>query len=151
VEDNEQGPHIERRHRRDLEQEPSQLDASWGGISIGVKGSIVVLAVLIMAGTALIMWFLGQQNIHFDDSLNQHMHHMEMLDEQQRGHDRKLAELEVGLKLKMDQVGGEIDKNRSYLREIARICLLTPEQRLKVQQNLTPALKDLLLRGDHEK
>ena len=122
------------------EAERSRLDASWGGITIGVKVSIVVLAILTIADGALALWLHGQTNIH--------------LMAQDRGVldiEKEVQEMKGSFVSQHTSLIGEIERNRFFLREIEKVCILTSEQRTQLQKTLSPSLRELLLGLPQEK
>lgn len=140
----EEQPH---EHHR-LEDERSEMDASWGGVNLSVRGSIVVLAILIVVDAAATLWFLGLQNTHFDAILQEHAHRMELQDTEVQKAASAVAEVKTITLLQTETITREIDRNRFYLREIQRVCMLTPVQREKLQQSLTPSMRELLFKGE---
>jgi len=124
------------------------FDLSYGGINLMARGSIVVLAVINIGGTAVVLWILGAQNVHFDDSLKTSETHRFRQDDVQIAQTKLLGEINATFSAQHATVVDEIARNRLYLREIQRVCMLTPMQRERMQQSLSPTMKELLFRGD---
>ena len=62
--------------------------------------------------------------------------HMHVIGRTRSGKSRFIADL----------IRQDIVNNREYLREIGRTCLLTDAQKIKFQQNMTPGMRELLMR-----
>lgn len=133
------------------EPDPSKLDATWGGFNVAVRGSIVVLACLIIADTAGTIWFQGYQSRHFDDVTNAQNHQIERIQSELIAQTQRFAEAKERMQVMQDAILREQLQNRSYIREVAKVCLLSDTQRLKVQQTLSSSLRELLMDFDQEK
>lgn len=125
---------IERREA--AQAQADELKGSYGGISLAVRGSIVIVVVLQLFNAAIDLYVLKELNAHLflQDTMNQDMR-------------QEFAANRATMKVEHDQQVHETERNRLFIREIEKICLLTPEQRTKLQQSLTPAMKDLLMEG----
>ena len=121
------------------ERRTDSLDARYGDLTVAAKGSIVVL-VIMLGGNAVLMlmlygWLIQKiesvvapQNVVLESIVTtMHKHRGE-----QGSENRALRE--------------DIVRNRDYLREIGRECLLTDIQKTKFQANLSSAMKELLMR-----
>lgn len=140
----EEHPNPQERRRRD----ESELDASWGGVNLSVKGSIVVLAMLTIAGTAINIWGISQQNAHFDGRVTNLETHLAHQDDLHVKHAEAMAEIRAMSLTSHTQLTDEIQRNRLYLREIQRVCMMNEKQRDFVQHSLSPTMRELLFRGE---
>jgi hypothetical protein len=121
-----------------LSSEPreQELDVAWGGLSLSVRGGIVVLVLMLMALAGLDLYSLNELHRHLNaqDHAAQNMEHqMDLLKERFSTEHRSIVD--------------EVTRNRASIREVARVCLLTPDQRARVQQNMPSSIRELLLEG----
>ena len=129
----------ELRERRSERDQRDAVDVSYGGLNLVARGSIVVLVILI-AGQSLFTLmtysWLNQKIQNVVDPQNVELAAIKQSIFENRG--QGIAE--------MRSLRDDIVRNRDYLREIGRECLLTEAQKMKFQQSLSPAMKELLMR-----
>lgn len=123
----------------DEERRRDSLDLSYGGLNLVARGSILVLVILIAGQSVFTLMTYSWLNIKIQ----------EVVDPQNVA----LADLKTQISVnrgmglaEMRNVRDDIVRNRDYLREVGRTCLLTEVQKIKFQQNLTPAMRELLMR-----
>jgi len=123
----------EQEHRRDT------VDIGYGGFNLAAKGSIVVLVILIVGNTVFTLLTYSWLNIKIKEVVDpQNV----VLDNIVSSMNRYRGAAESDIRLLQNQ----IILNRDYLREIGRTCLLTEVQKTKFQNNLSPSMKELLMR-----
>lgn len=125
----------EEEHRTDT------LDVAYGGLSLTAKGSIIVLVILLIVNGALVLMTYGWVNIKIDAVVNpQNVVLSDIITKlgEHRGH--TMSESKV--------LRDDIVRNRDYLREIARVCLLSEKQRANLQDQMPMSLRELLLRRE---
>lgn len=113
------------------------LDVAYGGLNLAAKGSIIVLA-LMLAGNA---WFTFKTYEWLKVQINevvttQNADLAKILETQHKHRGEQGSEYRA--------LDGGIIRNRDYLRETARVCMYTEQQKLKFQSRLTPAMMELL-------
>ena len=124
--------------RRREREEQSELHGSWGGVHLAVKGSIVVLALLNLVTVAAVVYETAQLNTHLSTQDTYFTGKLERL----------AGDIQEFKGVFMTQHGSlqhEIEINRYYLREVNRVCIMTSEQRERLQRTLPASLKDLLM------
>jgi len=123
----------EREHRND------SADMSYGGFNLAAKGSIVVLVILICGNTVFTLMTYAWLDKKIKDVVDPQNVVLESLVSNMNRY-RGAAESDIRL------LQNQIVLNRDYLRELGRTCLLSEQQKLKFQNNLSPAMKELLMR-----
>jgi len=123
----------EREHRND------SVDMSYGGFNLAAKGSIVVLVILICGNTVFTLMTYAWLDKKIKDVVDPQNVVLEALVSNMNRY-RGAAESDIRL------LQNQIVLNRDYLRELGRTCLLSEAQKLKFQNNLSPAMKELLMR-----
>ena len=131
-----------REQRREQRRERDQRDAvdvSYGGLNLVARGSIVVLVILIAGQSVFTLLTYSWLNIKIQNVVDPQNIEIAAIRQgiaENRG--QGIAE--------MRSLRDDIVRNRDYLRELGRTCLLTEQQKMKFQGNLSPAMKELLMR-----
>jgi hypothetical protein len=105
----------------------------YGDISVAAKGSIVVLVILLVGSTAANFWLAHHIQAHL---VEQDTIMTKVYDEFLRA--------EGVFAAKHDATVQQIQSNRLYLREIERLCVMTNDQRMRMQNQLSEYMKELL-------
>jgi hypothetical protein len=115
------------------------VDIAYGGLNMAARGSIVVLVILLAGNAVFTFMTYAWLNTKIDAVVNpQNV----MLDNLKVTMDRYRGAQESDIRA----VRQDIIANRDYLREVGRTCLLTNDQKIKFQQNMSAGMRELLMR-----